>query len=313
MERKIYLYFNEILAMLDGNYHAPITCEIDPSNRCQLNCSFCMYKKFRNDENVDLDFDIYTKLLKDLSIEKVKSITFTGGGEPLLHPQIIKMITLAYETGFDIGLITNGVSLNKLSKETIEKLKFIRVSLDAANRTTYHKVKNKDLFDIIIRNIKKVKNMGLSNTFLGISYVVYEENDLEIESAKQLASNLSVDYIQFKPAWMGNKTYNLKIKEQNDLKVYLSDRYKTEDTLPCTIAGLIGIVAANAKVYYCCQYRGNKDYELGDLRKEDFNSLWKKRKDIIPNISECPQCRYMNYAIKFKEIPQMLINHRNFL
>lgn len=311
MDRKVYLYINELMKLIDGAYCNPITCEVDPSNRCQLNCSFCMYKKYRSDQNIDLDFNIYSNLLNNLVREKIKSVTFTGGGEPLLHLRIREMISLAYNSGLDIGLVTNGVALNKLNKELISMLKFVRISVDAANKETYKIIKGRDLFDIVISNIKNIKSMNLPHIAIGISYVVCRDNEAGIEEAKKLVDNLGISYIQFKPAWIDQTTY--EFAGENEDHIYVSKRYKTEDELPCVFAGLIGIVGANGKVYYCCQYRGNKNYELGDLRDEEFSEIWKRRSSIKPDIAKCPQCRYMNYIKTFKEIPQLILDHRNFL
>lgn len=316
MERKIYLYTNEVLSMINGEYFPPISCEIDLSNKCQLKCSFCMYSSYRKEEGCHLDRALYQSLIHQLKSIGTKSITFTGGGEPLANPHAAEMIDLAFKEGFDIGLITNGVDLYSLPVYLLNSFKFIRVSLDAASREVYKKVKRADFYDLVIDNISKASSISNKKVVVGISYVICEDNEHEVYEAEKLSRELNADYVQFKPAWRNGGIYDglyMGENEEQDPGVFVANRWKPTDSLPCVIAGLIGIVGANGKLYYCCQHRGKVQYELGDLTIDSFDEIWRRRKYIDPSIKECPQCRYMSYAKKFREIPGMLINHRNFL
>jgi len=311
MERKIYYYLDKINKMKKGVYIPPISCEIDPSNRCMLNCKFCMYKDYRKENNVDLDFTTYRRLIFELQCSGVKSITFTGGGEPLMNPEFNEMAQAAFDRWFEVGLITNGVNLDKV--KNVAKFKFIRVSLDASNKEEYNNVKGADKFDKVIDNIKWAIKRG---AVVGLSYVVCEENKNGIKEAQKLADKLQVRYIQFKPAWENNKSFCFEDEKENS-KSIITKRYKANNNTPCMIAGLIGIIGADKNVYFCCQHRGDKRYlNLGSLKDNSFNSLWQKRKNIIPDISRCPQCRYMNYAKTYDNLMEeksLFFDHKHFL
>lgn len=311
MERKIYFYTNEIIRLLDGELVYPITCEIDLSNRCQLNCSFCMYKRYLHAERQDLDLDIYKCLFRDFRAIDMRSITFTGGGEPLMNPNAIEMVEIAADQDFDLGLITNGVYLDRIPPDLLKTFKFIRISLDAMDQSTYKKIKGADHFGRVLRNTLQTIDIVGSSTTVGWSYVVCEENERGIDAAKLLAREVGVSYIQFKPAWINGDVYQYKTSTSET--IYSADRYRATDTFPCQIAGLVGIIGANAKVYYCCQHRGEPYYEVGDLEKAEFNQIWRDRHLIEPKLKDCPMCRYMSYVKAFQKIPPMLIEHRRFL
>jgi len=311
MERKIYFYTNEIVRMLHGEYVSPVTCEIDLSNRCQLNCSFCMYKDYLAENRCDLDLDIYKCLFRDFRQAGIESITFTGGGEPLMNNNAVEMIDMAFDQGFDMGLITNGISLDHIPDYLLRGFKFIRVSLDAPDGGIYEKIKGVDYFDKVLQNIVMVQETIGESTALGLSYVVCEDNVWGIKSAKGLAKELGVKYIQFKPAWQNGDVF--KYRTTSSDTVYSASRCKAKTNFPCMIAGLVGVIGANGRVYYCCQHRGEKHYEVGDLNDREFNEIWKDRNRIKPKIADCPMCRYMSYVKKFEEIPTMLLEHRRFL
>ena len=316
MEKKILYYIKEIQEAEKGEAINPVTCEIDPSNRCQLDCSFCLYKKWRGQNRADLEWEVYIKLLKSLHKAGAKSVSFTGGGEPLVHPNFQMMSEAAVLSGLEMGLVTNGVALNQVLHPS--DFVFIRVSLDAASPETYQVVKGANLFDKVIRNIKGAIADGGT---VGLSFVVTDDNKHEIEKAKDLAEELEAAYIQFKPAWSeGFKELFLfdGYSELTGDKTVNTLRYTPtpDNMLPCHIAGLVGIVGADSKVYYCCTKRGVKECCVGSLEDEDFNTIWSRRPKIKANISECPACRYMTYAKPYKDFVDggtLFFKHKNFL
>jgi MoaA/NifB/PqqE/SkfB family radical SAM enzyme len=270
-----------------------------------------MYKTFRENERMDLDLDVYKCLFRDFRKDKLESITFTGGGEPLMNKHAVEMIEIALDQDLELGLITNGILLNIIPTHILRSFKFIRISIDAPDAHTYKKVKGAGFFDTVLENTRLAIAKAGQKVTIGWSYVVCDDNVAGISAAKKLAKEVEVAYIQFKPAWMGGKVY--EYHTDAGAAVYAEQRYIAEETMPCMVAGLIGVIGANAKVYYCCQHRGERKYEVGDLNKSDFSDIWRNRRSVIPNISECPMCRYMNYVKKFREIPPTLIKHRSFL
>lgn len=310
MDRKILYYLEEMEKAQAGKTVFPVTCEIDPSNLCQCNCVFCLYAKYRKDNKVFLDWGIYRKLLKDLLKIGTKSITFTGGGEPLTHPKFSLMAELAWMAGFEIGLITNGIDLQKI--EHPEDFKFVRISLDAPDSKTYLKVKGVKGFHKVLWNIKQAVCSGAT---VGLSYVVYAGNKDGIVEAQKLAEELGVAYIQFKPAWINGGFYkDYQVPGQN--KTIKTDRFMATSYLPCHVAGLVGEVGATGDVFYCCQHRGHDEYNLGSLHKKSFSDIWKTRKSIIPDIKKCPTCRYMSYSREYERFVEggtLFFEHKYFL
>jgi len=312
VENKIVFYMKEVNEAIQGKAISPITCEIDPSNYCNLNCNFCMYAKYIKNNREHLDLKTFINLIYELKVIGVKSITFTGGGEPLMNPSFNEMASRAHSLGFQLGLITNGTLLNKV--KNLDHFEFIRISLDSYDKNSYLKIKGVDLFDKVLDNIMYV--LAISSTDVGISYVICEENVDGIKKAQEISDNLGVKYIQFKPAWINGKKIKIPDSIENSTRTVITDRYNAEDNLPCLIAGLIGIVGADSNVYFCCQHRGKENFSLGNLKDSSFIDLWKKRIELVPSLSKCPSCRYMNYAVGYKTFSQpqyVFLNHINFL
>ena len=312
MDNKIYYYLDQVEKLNRGEFVAPISCEIDPSNACNLKCGFCMFGDWRKDHREHLHMDMYISLIGELQQMGTKSITFTGGGEPLMNPNFNMMVSIAKSLGFQIGLVTNGVLLDRV--EHPEDFLFIRVSLDAHNRKDYKKVKGADQFDTVLENITKTLNR---NKIIGLSYVVGPYNNKDLQKAEDLANELGVSYLQIKPSYVNeNKEIFTDFEYPDGRPIIGTKRYLPEDNVPCTIAGLVAIIGANGDVYFCCQGRGVDRLTLGNLKDKSLKEIWTERLALKPNVSLCPMCRYMNYTKAYKKILEdgdLFFQHRYFL
>jgi len=310
MEQKIVYYLNDIKKLQAGEFVPPISCEIDPSNLCNAKCSWCMFKDYRAASDTMLSWDNYLKLIYELQHLGTKSITFTGGGEPTLNPKFNAMVEIAINLGFEVGLITNGILLNKV--QNLHNFKFIRVSLDASNRDMYKKIKGVDAFDVVIQNIKDTLQ---KNRTVGISYVVGPDN-ADISEMQDLSKSLRVIYTQYKPMFLHNEIFSSYKPEENPYTIN-TRRHKKAGKLNCIIAHLTGIVTADSSVYYCCQGRGKLNFYLGSISNESFEQIWRRRLSHGNiGISQCPPCRYGNYANYVKELIDeggLFFEHKHFL
>ncbi|MFA5760326.1 MAG: radical SAM protein [Dehalococcoidales bacterium] len=99
--------------------------QIEPTRRCNMNCKHCN----RKDNNGYISIEIFAKIL---SLHPyVKTIKIQGLGEPLLHPNIDKLIQMARNHGSRVMIITNGslpipegIDDLVISMETIDPIKY---------------------------------------------------------------------------------------------------------------------------------------------------------------------------------------------
>mgnify|MGYP001233248898 FL=1 len=99
-QSKVLYHLDTVLDYFDGKNVDPITMEIDPSNACNHSCPFCIsghihLKKFKGTEFFNrqmMDKKTLLNLVQDLSQTKIKSIAFTGGGEPTMNPALKEAI-----------------------------------------------------------------------------------------------------------------------------------------------------------------------------------------------------------------------------
>ena len=116
----------ELLAALRNGKIIPIHVQLNPTNVCNLNCSFCSCSK--REKHLALDFRVIAQLIDRLKTLGCKAVTVTGGGEPILYPNFSRMLTLIHMNGMKIGLVSNGEAIGKVPAHDLEKVTWCRIS-----------------------------------------------------------------------------------------------------------------------------------------------------------------------------------------
>ena len=215
-QSKVLYHLDTVLEYFAGKNIDPITMEIDPSNACNHSCPFCIsghihLKKFKGTEFFNrqmMDKKTLLNLAKDLSETKIKSIAFTGGGEPTMNPALKEtLVYLKKNSDIQMGMYSNGSMLQRfdLFETVVESLEWVRVSIDAGTKKFYDDLRvtnSTNDFDTVISNIKKLietKKKMNSKIIIGVGFVVTKENYKEVIDFANLFKDIDVDYCQFKP------------------------------------------------------------------------------------------------------------------
>lgn len=90
---------------------------VEITNICNLKCDFCPRTK-RNQEFMNIE--TFSNILEQIK-PHTKHIYFHVKGEPLLHPEIDKLLEISYEKGFKVNLTTNGTLIDKVGKMLLTK------------------------------------------------------------------------------------------------------------------------------------------------------------------------------------------------
>jgi hypothetical protein len=163
----------------------PVTVQMWPSLSCDVRCPTCPYRLTDARDKADADDELYLmplRLFRETiaSLERagVKSVFLTGGGEPLLHPEIATMANDLYSSGLDWGMFTNGTSLTASLAEKLLRAKpgFFRVSLDAGNAELYKKIyaTGPETFELVKSNLIEAGKVAsqLGYNWFGVGFAV---------------------------------------------------------------------------------------------------------------------------------------------
>ncbi|MBL7196712.1 MAG: radical SAM protein [Candidatus Omnitrophica bacterium] len=341
---KILKHLDQVNAWFKGENPPPITIELDMTNLCNHRCSECSGWYFQNRNFDSLPLDLAKDIIRQLATARVRGLIFTGGGEPLCHPNIKEVITLAYNLGLDIGFITNGSLINEeIAMVLLQCCTWLRISLDAATAKTFEKTHGMDgnAFNKVLNSVRlltKMKRDLGSKITIGIGYLTSDSTKDEMYDMAVLCRELGADYLQFRPLQIHNngkfEYHRSDIKEEilrcskesTDGYRVLYSRHKYDmmkeknfgrNYEKCYGQQFATVITADSRMYVCCHMRGYDKYCIGDLRKNTFEEIWnsQQRKEVVESIDfrDCiPLCRDNTFNQILWNIKQHR-EHVNFL
>ena len=319
---KLLKHIDRISQLKTGGNPPPVNVEIDLSNRCNLGCQGCHFAHthtrghFGNLANVDtvgdlMDTKMAKQIITDLWLSYVRSITWTGGGEPTLHPDFDEIIKFTKKLGLDQGIYTNGTNIDKKRAELLKSAcKWVYVSLDRSNREAYKKYKIADAFEKAIKGIQNLVDAEGKAT-IGIGFLLSRQSLPDAREMLDLGHELGVDYIQFRPeiefdndnpskaihdnTWVKEAIQWLDgVKGERRVTVDISRfemyrNWKGHQYANCYWSKMQTVITPNGKVWTCVNRRGFDGDCIGDLTKQTFSEVWKHA--IIKEVDD--KCRIM--------------------
>jgi MoaA/NifB/PqqE/SkfB family radical SAM enzyme len=131
----------------------PVCAYLEVTNRCNLLCETCPRTFEALEPPADMSWALFTSIVDQLP--GLGRAVLHGVGEPMLVKNLPRMIRYLKERGVFVLFNTNGTLLApRKRREIIETgLDELRVSLDAAEAESFLKVRGKNMFDRIVRNI----------------------------------------------------------------------------------------------------------------------------------------------------------------
>ena len=324
--------------ILDGKMPHPLMAVVFPSYICNHNCQGCSYGEVNRSENVFSDPKNFAKLLRSLRGLGVKSIEFSGGGEPTLHPEFGELIGQAADQGFKLGLLTNGSLLSGRTADlVVEHFTYVRVNLDASDVKVYdqiHSPPERYGFQTVLENLEEIIDRGNgrdSKLTVGAKVMVCQSNMNFAEDIINLSKDVGCDYLQFKP--MRNAKGSL-LPEQvglvNELIDSLRDRYYpfpvcggakgSRTDRRCWLSPIHLVVDPLGDVYPCCHYQYRREStRMGNLFEQPLEKIWfgQRHKEVIRalKVEECNlyDCRWHYYNEIMRQVMQEDKMHLDFI
>lgn len=313
----------------------PYEILIHPSGICNLRCSWCIGGHVLEDMQKKSDSILPSLLWDPKNMEKiindilnysedgykVENVSFSGiTGEPLLSKKsIIIAIELLSKKHVRTGMFSNAVLMDDEIFNTLLKMNYINISLDAGTPKTYAKLKfrgnplGEKLFTQLINNIKKLTNLRSksksSKLNINASFVLYPDNYKEIYETALMLKDIGINTMRMKQDISGKmllsgkqiveaeklikKVKNLEDDNFKFITIHRlnipSDRLRQFDR--CIISDLMAAIGSDGNVYPCNYQACVGSPVYGNALKDSFKSIWEGENRIkirkqLPNI--CP-------------------------
>ena len=232
---------------------------IEPTNTCNLRCTFCFVTDGMTRDGGFMDFNIFKKIIDGCT--DLEHLCMHNWGEPLLHKDIFRMIEYAKNKGVNyVVMNTNGTLLTDkmINRIVNSKLDIIRFSIDGSAET-FKRVRGVEL-ENIEKNIKKlkiIKEKKKPELKMGVVFTVEEDTEGDAEEYINHWEKI-VDHVRLQP------------------KLITSPR---TEVCPEPFGKDYGklVVLWDGRVIPCCvDYNAN--LMIGNIQNDTIPNLWKSEK-----------------------------------
>lgn len=215
------IFKREIMKLLIGIFDerkaflGPQVLHIDLTNLCNNNCLGCWCRSplLKDKEmpewekKLSLPFEIIKGVIDDcLKMGGLRQIKLVGGGEPFMHPDILKIIEYIKERKreIEVDINTNFTLVDKnIAQKLIDLgLDSLTVSLWAGDAITYmktHPNKNEETFYQIKEVLTYLGEKKNGKPYIKIYNVIFNQNFQNIERMIDFAIEVKAEDIQFVP------------------------------------------------------------------------------------------------------------------
>jgi len=193
---------------------------ISPSNICNFKCRICHYKQSSsmateriNNSNSKKEIGEIKKYLKDVSINNNKSYIFDSvasigdsleylhilGGEPLMHPQLQKIIDMVINkscaNNISLEFNTNGSIFPNNLIEKFKKFKFVEILLSIDDIGKRFEIQRGGDWDAIKQNLTKFSKIRTNNIKVRPVVTVNIQNLMYLDEIYVFFKNYDMDIL----------------------------------------------------------------------------------------------------------------------
>ena len=255
------------------SFDFPIRFNIEPTNHCNLSCSMC--PRELNRPFGYMDVSLFQKIIDEsILYGKRLIITINKDGEPLLHPELPKMVKYAKDkkAAHKFNFYTNGILLSETkSLELINSgLDTIHISIDAFSKGTYKKIKNIQKLEVVEENVKRLvelkKKLHSKAPLVIVKIIHTADTQNEIKSFVNKWKGIA-NFIEIGKYHTWDGTFNGSDLQGQTRSIQKIKRY------PCTFLWYNPVILWDGRVTTCCvDYQGKGI--IGDIKENTLAEIW---------------------------------------
>lgn len=209
----------------------PVIANIDATNLCNIRCLEC---SVGSDEHPHprgfMPFLVYEKILGEIGHGLYYAELFRYG-EPLLNPDILKMIRLAEKKYGIMTAISSNFAMpltDEFLRGVVESgLSELVVAADDIDQDLYEKYRVSGNVHTVIDNVERLvkirKEMNSHHPSIRWQTLIFSFNEDRKEIIEKFVMDLGVDKFSYRPAYLSPKNYDLRPKE-TELRGHHSDK-----------------------------------------------------------------------------------------
>ncbi len=177
--------------------------QVETSIACNLECVMCPWTCERDSVRHEglMPERVWQAVASHL--DRIASLDFSGGGEPLLHPRFFDRMAEAKAAQCRVGFLTNGTLMGEAAVESILEIgvDWVAVSIDGATAEVYESIRKGAAFETVCGNLERLAvRRSEGHPRLMINFLMMPDTVCQLEEMVRLAADLGVDVLQLKQA-----------------------------------------------------------------------------------------------------------------
>lgn len=218
----------------------PVCVYLEVTNRCNLLCETCPRTFEALEPPADMSYELFLRIVDQLP--GLKRAVLHGVGEPMLVRGLPRMIRALKERGVYVLFNTNGTLLSEKQREWLIEsgLDELRISLDAADRASFLRVRGRDFFARIVRNVSLFvalqKRAGAAKPAVSLWLTGLRETIAELPRFVALAADMGVKEVYLQRLVFDETGRGLARPDQA-----LFDRLRAEDDAAISEAAALAV------------------------------------------------------------------------
>jgi SynChlorMet cassette radical SAM/SPASM protein ScmF len=274
---------------------------------CNLKCRHCWinppFESEKKPKFPFVDIELFKHIVEQALALGLQTVKLTGG-EPLIHPEIEKVLEYIHYKNLKLNIETNGVAITpELAKLILASKKRVNlsVSIDSHKSEIHEWVRGVEgSFNDAVRGVKIMVEQGFRPQVI---MSVMKKNYEDVEGLVELAESIGAGSVKFNlvtPTARGEKMHErgevLTIEELIELGRFVSDDLQTRAKIPliyshppafrtvshikkrprisgCGIFRIIGVLG-NGKYALCGIGESLPDFVFGDAKTDRLEDVW---------------------------------------
>ncbi len=267
----------------------PMTLIVENTAKCNLECPMCP-REFGYYPPEDFDFELFKRIIDEVR-SQTELVFPWGAGEPLMNPDIYRMVRYCKDAEIYVVISTNGTFLNEKSSHQLIDcgLDNLIIAVDGTTPEVYEKYRKGAKFDKVVKNIHqflKVKKERESKMFVVLQMVRLPDNRHQVRDFHKMWSIEGVDEIRIKEDEIVISEVALEERINHDRRRH-----------PCyQLWQGPAMVNYKGDFYPCCHMWQAEP--IGNVNEEPLFKLWNSKKmekireaHVSGDLSDYPDCQ----------------------
>ncbi len=165
------------------------------TQRCNLSCVHCYAQAKSKSQSDELSTTEGLALLEDLARFEAPVVLFSGG-EPLLRPDLTRLLERAVSLGLRAVISTNGTLITPSKAEELKDLglSYVGISLDGLKEVNDRFRQVSGAFEAALAGVKNCQEAGLK---VGLRFTISRRNVQEVPKIFDLMRQMSIPRVCF--------------------------------------------------------------------------------------------------------------------